>query len=60
MKLDKDELYLIKDFLEEMHGNHLDKDFWEYSKAAMEEHAEQEYMFERTIELISKLIEENK
>ena len=52
MKLDKDELYLIKDFLEEqldLH-NHLYEDDFEEDKV----------MFQRTIELISKLIEESK
>lgn len=52
MKVDKDELYLMKDFLEEqldLHNALYEDDF-----------EEDEVMFQRTIKLISKLIEETK
>ncbi len=52
MKVDKDELYLIKDFLEEqldLHNDLYEDDF-----------EEDKVMFQRTIKLISKLIEESK
>lgn len=58
MKSDTDELYLIKDFLEEQ----LDivKERWCETTEDVNKAEEDEFMFERTIELISKLIEENK
>lgn len=56
MKIDKDELYLLKDFMEEQ----LDivKDRWCETTEDFKKSEEDEFMFERTIELISKLIEE--
>ena len=56
MKVDKDELYLMKDFLDEQ----LDivRDRWCETAEDMDKMGEDEWMFEQVINLISKLIEE--
>lgn len=56
MKVDKDELYLMKDFLDEQ----LDivRDRWCETVEDMDKMGEDEWMFEQVINLINKLIEE--
>ena len=56
MKVDKDELYLMKDFTDEQ----LDivRDRWCETVEDMDKMGEDEWMFEQVINLINKLIEE--
>lgn len=56
MKVDKDELYLLKDFMDEQ----LDivRDRWCETAEDMSKAEEDEFMFEQAINLINKLIEE--
>lgn len=56
MKVDKDELYLMKDFLDEQ----LDivRDRWCETAEDIDKMGEDEWMFEQVINLINKLIKE--
>ncbi|QGH72621.1 MAG: hypothetical protein [Myoviridae sp. ctThM1] len=57
-KWDKDELYLLVDFLEEKLENARDMEYVGYSEDELEEFAVEETMFELSIEVIKTLIKE--
>lgn len=57
-KWDKDELYLLVDFLEEKLENARDMEYVGYSENELEEFAVEETMFELSIEVIESLIKE--
>lgn len=57
-KWDKDELYLLVDFLEEKLENARDMEYVGYSEDELEEFAVEETMFDLSIEVIKSLIEE--
>lgn len=59
MKLDDvDTLYLISDFLEEMLDRNKDREGWGMDLEQQDQHADEECMYEMTIELVKKLIKE--
>ena len=57
-KFDKDDLYLLVDFLEEKLENARDMEYVGYSEDELEEFAVEETMFELSIEVIKSLIKE--
>lgn len=57
-KFDKDDLYLLVDFLEEKLENARDMEYVGYSEEELEEFAVEETMFELSIEVIKSLIKE--
>lgn len=56
IKYDQDELYLLVDFLTEQLENQREKTPWGLDLAEQEELADEEFMFERTLEIIQGLI----
>jgi hypothetical protein len=57
-KFDKDDLYLLVDFLEEKLDNARDMEYVGYSEEELEQFAVEETMFELSIEVIKSLIKE--
>ena len=57
-KFDKDDLYLLVDFLEEKLENARDMEYVGYSEDELEEFTVEETMFELSIEVIKSLIKE--
>lgn len=57
-KFDKDDLYLLVDFLEEKLENARDMEYVGYSEDELEDFAVEETMFELSIEVIKSLIKE--
>lgn len=58
IKYDQDELYLIVDFLEEQLDIQRDKSAWGLDLNEQEELEIEEFMFERTRDIIKSLIKE--
>ncbi|MNW01344.1 hypothetical protein D3C71_1969690 [compost metagenome] len=58
IKFDQDELYLLVDFLEEQLDNQRHKECWGLDLEQQEELAVEEFMFERTRDIIKSLIKE--
>lgn len=57
-KFDKDDLYLLVDFLEEKLDNARDMEYVGYSEDELGQFAVEETMFELSIEVIKSLIKE--
>ena len=57
-KFDKDDLYLLVDFLQEKLENARDMEYVGYSEDKLEEFTVEETMFELSIEVIKSLIKE--
>jgi hypothetical protein len=57
-KFSQDDLYLLVDFLEEQLENARDVDYRDYSQEELESFADNEAMFEMSIEVIKDLIKE--